>query len=247
MSLIENSLIGRHSIENLTPTVSRRGLLKAGLAVGFTLAFHLPLRAGDEMERPANNKDKFAPNAFIRIDHTGQATLIMPQVEMGQGVYTAIPQILAEELDADYTKVALAHAPPSDKLYGNPLFGIQATGNSNSIRAFWKPLRIAGAAARTMLVQAAATQWQVDPATCLASNGTVRHPPSGRTLAYGDLVDAAGQLPVPPAPVLKDPKDFVLIGKSLKRLDTPGKTNGSVVYGIDTMLPGMKFATLAAS
>jgi isoquinoline 1-oxidoreductase subunit beta len=247
MSLIENSLIGRRSIESLTRTVSRRGLLKAGLATGFTLAFHLPLRAGDEIERSASNKDKFVPNAFIRIDHTGQTTLIMPQVEMGQGVYTAIPQILAEELDADFATVALAHAPPSDKLYGNPLFGIQATGNSNSIRAFWKPLRIAGAAARTMLVQAAATQWQVDPTSCSASDGTVRHPASGRTLAYGDLADAAAQLPVPPAPVLKDPKEFVLIGKSLKRLDTPGKTNGSVVYGIDTMLPGMKFATLAAS
>jgi isoquinoline 1-oxidoreductase subunit beta len=156
MSLIENSLIGRRSIESLTRTVSRRGLLKAGLATGFTLAFHLPLRAGDETERSANDKDKFVPNAFVRIDHTGQTTLIMPQVEMGQGVYTAIPQILAEELDADFATVALAHAPPSDKLYGNPLFGIQATGNSNSIRAFWKPLRIAGAAARTMLVQAAA-------------------------------------------------------------------------------------------
>ena len=160
MSLIENCLIGRHSIENLTPTVSRRGLLKAGLAAGFMLAFHLPLRAGDEVEQSANNKDKFVPNAFIRIDRMGKTTLIMPQVEMGQGVYTAIPQILAEELDADYATVALAHAPPSDKLYGNPLFGIQATGNSNSIRAFWKPLRIAGAAARTMLVQAAATQWR---------------------------------------------------------------------------------------
>src|ERR1700733_5043089 len=236
-----------HLIENPAPTASRRGLLKGGLAAGFTLAFHLPLRAADEIEQTANNKDQFAPNVFIRIDRTGQTTLIMPQVEMGQGVYTALPQILAEELDADFGKVALAHAPPSDKIYGNPLFGIQATGNSNSVRAFWKPLRIAGAAARTMLVQAAAAQWQVDPASCSAADGVVRHPASGRTLAYGDLVDAAGQLPVPPAPVLKDPKDFVLIGKPLKRLDTPGKTDGSVVYGIDTMLPGMKFATLAAS
>ena len=143
MSLIENSLNAPRPVENLTRTVSRRGLLTAGLAAGFTLAFRLPLRAGDEMEQSANNKGKFVPNAFIRIDHTGQTTLIMPQVEMGQGVYTAIPQILAEELDADYAKVALAHAPPSDKLYGNPLFGIQATGNSNSIRAFWKPLRMA--------------------------------------------------------------------------------------------------------
>jgi len=234
-------------IENLTRTPSRRRLLKAGLAAGFTLAFHLPLRAVDEMEQSANNKDQFAPNAFIRIDHTGKTTLIMPQVEMGQGVYTALPQILAEELDADYAKVALEHAPPSDKLYGNPLFGIQATGNSNSVRAFWKPLRIAGAAARAMLVRAAAEQWQVEPASCTASNGLVTHADSGRTLAYGDLVDAAGQLPVPPAPPLKNPKDFALIGKPLRRLDTPGKTNGSVVYGIDTMLPGMKFATLAAS
>ncbi|MGA9321590.1 MAG: molybdopterin cofactor-binding domain-containing protein, partial [Xanthobacteraceae bacterium] len=179
--------------------------------------------------------------------HTGKTTLIMPQVEMGQGVYTALPQILAEELDAEYAKIALEHAPPSDKVYGNPLFGIQATGNSNSVRAFWKPLRIAGASARAMLVRAAADQWQVDPASCTASNGQVTHADSGRTLAYGDLADAAGKPPVPPDPPLKNPKDFALIGKPLKRLDTPGKTNGSVVYGIDTMLPGMKFATLAAS
>ena len=123
---------------------------------------------------------------------TGKTTLVMPQVEMGQGVYTAIPQILADELDADFAKVALEHAPPNDKLYGNPIFGIQATGNSNSIRAFWKPLRIAGATARAMLVRAAAEQWQVDPASCSASNGTVTHAASGRILAYGDLVDAAG-------------------------------------------------------
>ncbi len=234
-------------IENLARTPSRRGLLKGGLAAGLTLAFYLPARAGDETEQPANNADQFAPNAFIRIDRSGKTTLVMPQVEMGQGVYTAIPQILAEELDADFAKLTLEHAPPSDKLYGNPIFGIQATGNSNSIRAFWKPLRIVGATARAMLVRAAADQWQVDPASCSAANSEVRHPASGRTLAYGDLVDAAAKLPVPPPPPLKDPKTFALIGKPLKRLDTPGKTNGSVVYGIDTMLPGMKFATLAAS
>jgi isoquinoline 1-oxidoreductase beta subunit len=233
-------------IENLTRTSSRRGLLKGGLAAGFTLAFRLPLRAADEMEQSANNAGQFAPNAFIRIDRSGKTTLTMPQVEMGQGVYTAISQILADELDADYAKVVLEHAPPNDKLYGNPTFRIQVTGNSNSIRAFWKPLRIAGAAARAMLVRAAAQQWRVDPATCSASNGNVTHAASGRTLAYGHLVDAAGRLPVPPAPPLKDPKDFALIGKPLKRLDTPGKANGSVVYGIDAMLPGMKFATLAA-
>src|SRR3954447_8518145 len=142
--------------------LSRRALLTGGLAAGFVLAFHLPLRAAvNEPVQPADATDgKFAPNAFIRIDETGKVTLVMPQVEMGQGVYTAIPMILAEELDADIAQVALLHAPPNDKLYGNPTFGLQVTGNSNSIRAFWKPLRNAGASARAMLVQAAAKQWQ---------------------------------------------------------------------------------------
>jgi isoquinoline 1-oxidoreductase subunit beta len=164
---------------------------------------------------------------------------------MGQGVYTAIPMILADELDADFSKVVVEHAPPNDKLYGNPIFGIQVTGNSNSIRSFWKPLRAAGAAARLILVQAAAQQWQVDPATCSTANGVVSHASSARTLAYGELVDAASTVPVPQDPQLKDPKNFKLIGKPLKRLDTPNKTDGKVVYGIDAMLPGMKFATLA--
>ena len=141
---------------------------------GFGL--HLPLRAANEPEQtPDNTTGQFAPNAFIRIDHSGKTTLVMPQVEMGQGVYTAVAMILAEELDADFGQVVLEHAPPDDKLYANPVFGIQVTGNSNSIRAFWKPLRIAGAAARAMLVQAAATQWQVDPASCSAAGGEVRH------------------------------------------------------------------------
>ncbi len=117
----------------------------------------------------------FVPNAFIRIDVAGKTTLVMPQVEMGQGIYTAVAMILAEELDADYAQVALQHAPPNDKLYANPMFGIQVTGNSNSVRAFWMPLRKAGAGARAMLVQAAAQQWQVEPASCTASNGQVIH------------------------------------------------------------------------
>jgi isoquinoline 1-oxidoreductase beta subunit len=170
----------------------------------------------------------------------------MPQVEMGQGTYTAIPMILAEELDADFNKVALEDAPPNEKLYANPMLGVQATGNSNSVRAFWKPLRQTGAATRAMLLQAAARQWQVDPASCTTANSVVTHAASGRSLAYGDLVDAAAALPVPQDPPLKDPKDFTLIGKPLRRLDTPKKSNGSVIYGIDAMLTGMKFATLAA-
>jgi isoquinoline 1-oxidoreductase subunit beta len=236
------------SKDNAGFSPSRRVVLKGGLAGMLVLAFHLPARAANEPEQPPDGaENRFAPNAFIRIDHAGKTTLVMPQVEMGQGVYTAIAMILAEELDADFTQVVLEHAPPNDKLYGNPFFGIQVTGNSNSIRAFWKPLRVAGASARAMLVAAAAQQWQVDPASCTAANGMATHAASGRTIAYGDLVDAASHVPVPQNPPLKDPKDFTLIGQKLKRFDTPGKTNGKAVYGIDAMLPGMKFATVAAS
>jgi isoquinoline 1-oxidoreductase beta subunit len=225
---------------------SRRSVLRGGLAGAFVLGFHLPAHAVNEPEQPPDStQGKFAPNAFIRIDRSGQTTLVMPQVEMGQGVYTAVAMILAEELDADFSKVAVEHAPPDDKLYGNPIFGIQVTGNSNSIRAFWKPLRAAGAAARLMLVRAAAQQWQVDPVSCSTSNGIVSHASSGRTLSYSDLIDAASTQQVPQDPPLKDSKDFTLIGKPLKRVDTPDKTDGKVVYGIDAMLPGMKFATLA--
>src|ERR1700681_784937 len=234
--------------EKNSTSPSRRNVLKGGLAGGLVLAFHLPLRAMDEPAPPAGSADsEFAPNAFIRINSEGNTTLVMPQVEMGQGIYTAVAMILAEELGADFTRVTLEHAPPNDKLYGNPLFGIQVTANSTSVRAFWKPLRNAGAAARAMLVQAAAQQWQVEPASCTASGGEVLHAASGRKLAYGALAVAAGAPPAPQNPPLKDPKDFVLIGKPLKPLDTPDKVNGKAVYGIDVMLPGLKFATIAAS
>src|SRR5712672_902184 len=232
--------------ERISGRVSRRSLLTGGFAGGFLLAFHLPVRAVNEPVQLPNNTDgKCAPNAFIRIDHSGKTILVMPQVEMGQGVYTSIPMILAEELDADFSQVMLEHAPPSDKLYANPVFGIQVTGNSNSIRAFWKPLREAGASARAMLVQAAAQEWQVDPASCTTSNGEVMHTASGRKRSYGELAIAANSGKPPKDVALKEPKDYVLIGKSLKRFDTPDKVNGKVVYGIDAMLPDMKFATLA--
>src|SRR5215471_1502109 len=162
---------------------SRRGVLKAGLAGGFWLAFHFPARAVNEPEQqPDTTEGQFAPNAFIRIDGAGKTTLVMPQVEMGQGIYTAVAMILAEELDADFAQVTLQHAPPNDKLYANPTFGIQVTGNSNSVRAFWTPLREAGARARAMLMQAAAQQWQAEAAQCKAANGWIMHEGSGRKL-----------------------------------------------------------------
>jgi isoquinoline 1-oxidoreductase subunit beta len=233
--------------EKFRDGLSRRSLVTGGLAGGFLLAFHLPVRAVNEPVQPPDDVNgKFAPNAFIRIDKTGKTTLVMPQVEMGQGVYTAVAMILAEELDADFTRVTLEHAPPNDKLYGNPTFGLQVTGNSNSIRAFWKPLRIAGASARSRLVQAAGQRWGVEPKTCTTANSEVMHAESGRKLGYGELVDAANSQVAPKDIPLKDPKDFVLVGKPLKRFDTPDKVNGKAVYGIDAMLPNMKFATVAA-
>jgi isoquinoline 1-oxidoreductase beta subunit len=239
--------IEKRTAKKTSDGVSRRALLSSGLAGGFLLAFHLPLRAAvnEPVQSPDVTVGKFAPNAFIRIDAEGATTLVMPQVEMGQGIYTSISMILAEELDADWAQVKLQHAPSNEKLYGNPVFVIQATGGSTSVRAFWKPLRQAGASARAMLVQAAAAQWQVDAASCTTSKGEVTHKASGRTLSYGALALAAsGQTP-PKDIQLKDPKDFVYIGQPLKRLDTPEKVNGKAIYGIDAMVPDMKFATLA--
>ena len=229
--------------------VSRRGVLTGGLAAGFLVAFHVPLRAAvnEPIQPPDDTSGKFAPNAFIRINPQGVTTLVMPQTEMGQGIYTAVAMILAEELDADYAAIVLEHAPANEKLYANPIFGIQATGGSTSVRAFWKPLRTAGATARAMLVQAAAKQWQVDPSSCTTTNGEVIHAESGRKLGYGALADAAANETPPKDVPVKDPSKFVLIGKPLKRFDTPDKVNGKTVYGIDAMLPGMKFATLAMS
>jgi isoquinoline 1-oxidoreductase subunit beta len=230
-----------------TIPLSRRTLVTGGLTTGFLFAFHLPLRAAvnEPVQPPDVTEGKFAPNAFIRIDEAGHTTLMMPQVEMGQGVYTAVAMILADELDADLSQVSLEHAPPNDKLYGNPVFGLQVTGNSNSIRAWWTALRNAGAGARSMLVQAAAKQWQVEAASCTTSKSVVTHKESGRTLAYGALAGAASSEIPPKNVTLKKPEDFVYVGQSLKRFDTPDKVNGKAVYGIDAILPNMKVATVA--
>src|SRR5437660_138462 len=136
----------------------------------------------------------FAPNAFIRIGSDGQIVLTMPYVEMGQGTYTSIPMLIAEELEVDLKQVRLEHAPPNEKLYGNPLLaGVQATGNSNAVRAAWQPLRHAGATARVMLIGAAAKRWKVDPSSCYAERGEVMHKASARSIKYGALVDDAAQ------------------------------------------------------
>ena len=196
--------------------------------------------------RTQGRADRFAPNAFIRIDHDGRVTLMMHKVEMGQGTYTSMPMLLAEELEVDLAQVRLEHAPPDDALYAEPLFGVQETGGSTSVRGNFEPLRRAGAAARTLLVAAAAQTWKVTATSCRAERGEVVHAPTGRRLGYGALVDQAATLAVPPNPPLKDPKDWTLIGTPAKRLDGPEKVNGAAQFGIDVRLPGMQVATLAA-
>ena len=171
----------------------------------------------------------------------------MPYVEMGQGTYTSIPMLIAEELEIGLDQVRLEHAPANDKIYMNPLLGVQATGNSNAIRGAWEPMRKAGATARTMLIAAAAKRWNVDPASCRAENGEVHHQASGRRLGYGTLAADAAKVPVPENVALKKPADFKLIGTPAKRLDTPSKINGTALYGIDARPPGVKVATLAQS
>jgi len=225
--------------------ISRRSFLQAGAAAGGGLLLSLSLPFPN---RDAEAAAVFAPNAFIRIERDGQIVLTMPYVEMGQGTYTSIPMLIAEELEVGLKQVQVEHAPPNEKLYGNPLLGgIQVTGNSNAIRASWQPLREAGATARAMLIAAAAKRWNVDPASCRALNGEVLHAPSGRRLKYGELAADAARLPVPAKVALKRPEDFKLIGTPAKRLDTPPKVNGTAVYGIDVRPPGVKFATLAQS
>ena len=172
-------------------------------------------------------------------------TVYVDKAEMGQGVMTSLPTLIAEELEADWAKIRVEFAP-ADLVYVNPLMlGLQATGGSSSIRASWEPLRKAGATAREMLLAAAAQTWRVNLETCRADNGEAIHKPSGRHLAYGSLVDMAAKLPVPENVRLKDPKDFRLIGKRRHRLDIPGKVNGSAIFGTDIKLPGMLYASVA--
>jgi isoquinoline 1-oxidoreductase beta subunit len=230
-------------------SISRRQLLVASATAGggFVLAWHVHALPGPLAALAQRTDTAFAPNAFIRIGSDGRVTLIMNQVEMGQGTYTSMPMLMAEELEVGLDQVHLEHAPPDDKLYGLPGFGIQVTGASTSVRLQYESLRRAGATARTMLVAAAAERWKVDPASCQAARGTVIHAPSGRKLSYGALANAAARIPVPSQVALKDPKDFKLIGTPAKRLDTPAKVNGTAQYGIDVRLAGMKIATVAAS
>jgi isoquinoline 1-oxidoreductase beta subunit len=243
----------------LANTSTRRHFLQGtgGLILGFTLPGYGAEEARNERPPEAavghatrnvtGETAGLAPNAFIRIDRSGVVTLIIHKVEMGQGTFTSIPMLLAEELEVDLNDVKLEQAPANNALYADPLLGGQVTGGSTSIRGAWNPMRQAGATARVMLVTAAARQWKVGPSTCTASKGVVTHAASGRTARYGELVEAAARLPVPKQVELKPRAGFELIGKPIKRLDSPDKTNGRAQFGIDVRLPNMSVAAVAIS
>jgi isoquinoline 1-oxidoreductase beta subunit len=215
--------------------------LGAGKAQAFMSARPQP---GDRASALADGHPAFAPNAFIRIDAEGPVRLVMPQVEMGQGIYTGACALLAEELDIGMDQIKIEHAPPSDALYGVPALGQQATGGSTSTRAQWGVLREAAAVARTMLVTAAANRWHVDPTDCAVRRGVVSHDQSGRKLSFGALAAAAAALPIPAKVTLKEPAAFSLIGKPLRRVDSADKVVGATQFGIDARVPGMKIATV---
>ena len=222
--------------------LSRRVILAGGLLAGGGLVLGLRLPT---LARAADAAAEFTPNAFVRIEPTGAITLIMPDAEVGQGIYTSAAMLIAEELEVGLEQIRIQASPPDNSKYASPLLGEQATGGSTSIRGDWTRLRQAGAAARVMLVTAAAKRWKVDVGSCTAQGGAVHHAASGKQATYGELATDAAAVPVPQDVPLKAPADFKLIGTSAKRLDTPSKVNGTAVYGIDAKLPGMKIATLA--
>lgn len=224
--------------------ISRRDFLKVGLAAGggLLLGFYLPgiFPANGENEKTRQTGKPFVPNAWLKIGTDGTVTVLVNKSEMGQGVLTSLPLIVAEELEADWAKIRVEQSPEAP-VY-RTMMGMQLTGGSTSVRGSWKHLREAGAAARQMLVTAAARTWGVSESTCRAENGEVFHPPSGKRLPYGALAEKAAALPVPKKLVLKDPRDYRLVGKKTARLDNPEKVNGKAVFGIDVTVPGLLVA-----
>lgn len=233
---------------------SRRTLLKVGslalggLVIGFTLPFagrsfaEQVLNEGPE-DQPMSNAT--ALDAFISIDRDGQVTFTVPKIEMGQGAQSGLAVMVAEELEIGLEQITLKEAPPNEQIYNDKLLNFQATGGSTSIRSNWEPLRQAGAAARLLLIQAAAQRWQLGSDQLRAENGRVLGP-DGQSLGYGELVEDAAKLPVPEDIPLKPADQFRLIGKPTRRLDTPTKVDGTARFTIDLVVSGMKYASIRA-
>jgi CO/xanthine dehydrogenase Mo-binding subunit len=214
--------------------LSRREFVTAGVAAsaGLVIGFYLPHKTGSQEE-------SFSPNAYLRIAPDNKIIIVVARSEMGQGVRTALPMILAEELEADWKQIQIEQAGAST------LFGDQTTGGSASVRTTWDPMRKAGAAAREMLITAAALTWNVPRSSCAAENSRVKHAASNRSLSYGELAGKAATLPVPTDVPFKQSKDYKIVGQRVPRLDTPDKVKGTAVFGLDYRMPGMKFAVLS--
>src|SRR5260370_29490757 len=226
-----------------TMTVDRRAFLKTGTAAGAGLlvGFHLPALAGQD---PAQQQEKKTPNplnAWVHISPDNRVTLILEKSEMGQGIMTALPMILAEELCVDWKTVSVQQAPTNPEIYDH------GTGGSGSVAGCWLPMRRAGAAAREMLVAAAAARWNVNPNTCKAKDGGVLHGARNNFLTYGQLAEDAAKLPIPNLNTvpLKNSDDFTLVGRDTRPWEGAAKINGSAKFGIDSRVPGMQFAVVA--
>ena len=214
--------------------LSRREFVAAGVAAGagLVIGFYLP-------HKGSSSAETFSPNAYLRITPDNKVTIVVARSEMGQGVRTALPMILAEELEADWKQIDIEQAGAST------LYGSQDTGGSASVHTTWDPMRKAGATAREMLISAAALTWGVPRSTCKAQSGSILHSASNRSLKYGELASKAAMLPIPTDVTLKQSKDYKIVGHSLPRVDTPAKVKGEAVFGIDFRLPGMKYAVLS--
>jgi isoquinoline 1-oxidoreductase subunit beta len=230
-----------------THNPARRKFLKnsAALAGGLVIGFYLPLKGGRAYAADAPPKMVYPPNAFIRIAPDDSITIVVNKSEMGQGVYTSLPMLVAEELEADWSRIRVESAPVA-AVYNHTGFGMQLTGGSSSIPSSWEQLRRVGASARVLLIRAAAQQWGVPEGECRAENSQVINA-SGKKLSFGALADAAAKLPLPDDVPLKAAKDFKLIGKPVKRLDTPEKITGKAVFGLDVYVPEMLTVLVARS
>ena len=229
--------------------LGRREFIKATVLAGGGWLLAVPLGAV-AARRGAHHATHPAPmaaslTAYIRIAASGEITLIMPKIEMGQGTFTSLPMLLAEELEVGLDQIRTEQSPADPAVYG--FDGDQSTGGSTSVMQCWLPLRTAGATARLMLVSAAAAGWHVEPASCTAARGEVIHAASGRRKSYGALAAAAARLPVPANVALKEPKDYRLIGRTQRRLDSPSKSDGTARFGIDVRLPGLRYGAIARS
>ncbi|PYU04539.1 MAG: twin-arginine translocation pathway signal protein [Acidobacteria bacterium] len=227
-------------------SLGRREFLKttATIGGGLCIAAYVPELGAGARELAAAGAGVFAPNAFVRIAPDETVTVIANHSEMGQGIYTSLPMLLNEELEADWSKIKV-EAAPVDAAYNHTVFGVQMTGGSTTTPSEWERFRKMGAMARLMLIDAAAQKWNVPAASCHVAKGVVIHTTSGRKATYGSLADAASQLKPPQNIPLKDPKQFTLVGKPTRRLDTPSKTNGSAQFGLDVKVPGMLYAVVS--